>query len=272
VLSVSPGVRTKEGVAAARNDRVLAPVLPSWLDGAAGPIRALGMGDDTAQITPTEFVSKMLDRHGDRIQLVVGTCSGVETSDADADPDSLQITAATYVDQATGESRTLPCDAFVVSNGPWACQAEDWFEGSVQLPMEGVKSTSIVWEPPRDGTAVDATALFCGEDSRFGTHLEVYPRPDGTVYICGIGGSDYVSKDALKGGAFREECEPNTSRVDAAVKAFTVMSKRYESSGKLAATQACMRPCPPDGLPYMGRIPGYRGAYINAGHNCWYVP
>lgn len=30
-----------------------------------------------------------------------------------------------------------------------------------------------------------------------------------------------------------------------------------------------MRPCPPDALPYMGTIPGYNGAYINAGHNCW---
>ena len=32
---------------------------------------------------------------------------------------------------------------------------------------------------------------------------------------------------------------------------------------------AGMRPCPPDALPYMGRIPGWSGAYINAGHNCW---
>jgi hypothetical protein len=24
-----------------------------------------------------------------------------------------------------------------------------------------------------------------------------------------------------------------------------------------------------DAKPYMGAIPGYEGAYINAGHNCW---
>lgn len=30
-----------------------------------------------------------------------------------------------------------------------------------------------------------------------------------------------------------------------------------------------MRPCPPDALPIMGKIPGYKNAYINAGHNCW---
>ena len=30
-----------------------------------------------------------------------------------------------------------------------------------------------------------------------------------------------------------------------------------------------MRPCPPDAKPYMGRVQGWSGAYINAGHNCW---
>ena len=29
------------------------------------------------------------------------------------------------------------------------------------------------------------------------------------------------------------------------------------------------RPCPPDARPYMGQIAVYKGAYINAGHNCW---
>jgi glycine/D-amino acid oxidase-like deaminating enzyme len=30
-----------------------------------------------------------------------------------------------------------------------------------------------------------------------------------------------------------------------------------------------MRPCPPDAKPYMGKVSGWSGAYINAGHNCW---
>ena len=32
-----------------------------WLDGDVGRISALGYGDDTAQITPKEFVERMLD-------------------------------------------------------------------------------------------------------------------------------------------------------------------------------------------------------------------
>lgn len=101
--------------------------------------------------------------------------------------------------------------------------------------------------------------------------VEVYPRLDGTIYICGIGGSDYVKKDALKEGAFLTECNANEARVQAAMASFQDMSSVYEKRGELDRSQACMRPCPPDAMPYMGAIPGCEGAYINAGHNCWYV-
>jgi glycine/D-amino acid oxidase-like deaminating enzyme len=101
--------------------------------------------------------------------------------------------------------------------------------------------------------------------------VEVYPRPDGTIYICGIGGSDYISKEELQAGAFREVCDAKESRVEAASDAFREMSAMYTKIGELDRVQACMRPCPPDALPYMGRIPGFEGAFINAGHNCWYV-
>jgi glycine/D-amino acid oxidase-like deaminating enzyme len=99
--------------------------------------------------------------------------------------------------------------------------------------------------------------------------VEVYPRPDDTIYICGIGGSDYVQADDLRKGAFLHVCNANDSRVDAASNAFKEMSARYRQIGKLQKVQACMRPCPPDAMPYMGSVSGWDGVYINAGHNCW---
>jgi glycine/D-amino acid oxidase-like deaminating enzyme len=101
------------------------------------------------------------------------------------------------------------------------------------------------------------------------TTVEVYPRPDGTIYICGIGGSDYITKEELKEGAYREIIEANESRVQAASDSFKELSSLYSKKGVLDRTQACMRPCPPDAMPYMGPIPFYENAYINAGHNCW---
>ncbi len=101
--------------------------------------------------------------------------------------------------------------------------------------------------------------------------MEVYPRPDGTIYVCGIGGSDYITNDQLKEGAMRDECLPNEARVNDAVNSFHILSEQYQAHGKVDRVQCCMRPCPPDAIPYMGRIPGFQGAYVNAGHNCWYV-
>ena len=57
------------------------------------------------------------------------------------------------------------------------------------------------------------------------------------------------------------------ARVKAATQSFSTMSKRL--GGEPATVQACMRPCPPDALPYMGKVPTLRGAYMSAGHNCW---
>lgn len=98
--------------------------------------------------------------------------------------------------------------------------------------------------------------------------VEVYPRPDGTIYLCGIGGSDYIETNELKSGAFLRDCLPKPDRVTAAMASFRQMSAKYNTAD-LAVSQACMRPCPPDALPYMGSIEGCTGAYINAGHNCW---
>jgi len=119
----------------------------------------------------------------------------VETTEWGADMDDRtsrrKVTGVKYKPRGGGDDSSsilaIPADIIVVSAGPWSCAAEDWFRGNVRLPMEGVKSTSIVWKKPQDGEAVDATALFCGEDDRFGTHCKlklwfetIYVNPDFT--------------------------------------------------------------------------------------------
>ena len=61
---------------------------------------------------------------------------------------------------------------------------------------------------------------------------------------------------------------PDPSRVKAAAAAFASLSKTLGKPEPDLA-QACMRPCPPDALPLMGKVDHIRGAYISAGHNCW---
>lgn len=273
VLSVSPAAGSGSTMNAAlqKARESLGDIMPDWLDGNMGRIGVMGQGDDTAQITPKEFVEKMIEKScsdGLVQDVILGECIGVDAVSREDGGSGYVVKGVKYIDRQSKQECFMEADVVVVSAGPWSCQAEDWFDNAVELPMEGVKSTSIVWKQ-REGQTTDATALFCGEDYRYGTHLEVYPRPDDSIYICGIGGSDYIAKEELKVGAYREECNANESRVEAASNAFREISETYKKNGELQRVQACMRPCPPDAMPYMGKIPGYEGAYINAGHNCW---
>jgi glycine/D-amino acid oxidase-like deaminating enzyme len=191
VLSVAPGTGRKNQSAAAaaaaksNHPESWANIMPAWLDQTAvGRVSPMGFGDDTAQITPKEFVDCMLaSSGGSKIRLVKGVCTGIETR-AGSEPGTEQVTGVQYRaddgagdddDAATTEpgpgSSILLADAVIVAAGPWSCAAEDWFHGAVQLPMEGIKSTSIVWKKP-ENFDVDATALFCGEDNRFSTHCK----------------------------------------------------------------------------------------------------
>jgi glycine/D-amino acid oxidase-like deaminating enzyme len=107
-----------------------------------------------------------------------------------------------------------------------------------------------------------------------GTHLEVYPRASGEVYLCGVGGSEYVSPDQLRAGLYPPgHVHPDPSRVAAAARAFAALSTRLTGPGPGGRppdlAQACMRPCAPDALPMMGKVGHLKGAYLSAGHNCW---
>jgi hypothetical protein len=59
------------------------------------------------------------------------------------------------------------------------------------------------------------------------------------VYICGIGGSDYITTSELQASAFLLECAPKSDRVNAASSAFQLMSNTYASKGELSHAQAC---------------------------------
>lgn len=55
----------------------------------------------------------------------------------------------------------------------------------------------------------------------------MYPRPTGEVYLCGLGGSDYVDPPRLKAGGDCDKPEligPDPARVAAASKSFKGMT------------------------------------------------
>ena len=143
-----------------------------------------------------------------------------------------------------------PCTKAVVCMGPWSGWVAEWVGRPSPLPIEGLTSASLLYQPPGGAwlaafESAPPTVLFCGDDrAGRGTHIEVYPRQGGQVYVCGLAGEKTV-EELLGLGS------------------------------KPTAAQACLRPCAVDAIPLMGPLVGKgeggkgRGVYMAAGHNCW---
>ncbi|KAF6040279.1 hypothetical protein EB796_001396 [Bugula neritina] len=110
---------------------------------------------------------------------------------------------------------------------------------------------------------VSAHALFVNYRSKDGNdNPEVYPRPDGTVYICGR--TDYEPLPEHAGLV-----EPNSESLNFLHRVGANISSTLEGS-KLETGHACYLPLPENNVPAIGLIPNYHGKlYIAAGHSCW---
>jgi glycine/D-amino acid oxidase-like deaminating enzyme len=230
------------------------PNAASWLD---RTVSSSLMDRDTAQVTPLELTQKMLAAAQET------GCTEVLLDSAEG----LCVEGDVVTGVRTKSNGVISASSVVICLGPWSGVAvEDWL--GLSLPMQGVKSTSLVYAD-LETIRQEPYACFCAEDSN-NCHLELYPRPNGELYVCGLGGSDYVSGDRLRAGGDCESAQligPDPKRVAAASKSLRGMTGMVDREPD--TTQACMRPCLPDAQPAMGPVPGFSGAYLSAGHNCW---
>jgi glycine/D-amino acid oxidase-like deaminating enzyme len=90
---------------------------------------------------------------------------------------------------------------------------------------------------------------------------EVFPRPDGTTYVCGLSSEAPLPLD------------PADVTTDAGAQAeLKAMIRSFApalADAEVVAAQACYRPVTRDGLPLMGAVPGVAGAYVATGHSVW---
>jgi glycine/D-amino acid oxidase-like deaminating enzyme len=152
---------------------------------------------------------------------------------------------------------TIEADAVVIAMGPWSSIAARW------LPVPavyGYKGHSLIFET---GTAIPAEALFLEYREASGEMLtpEVFPRADGTTWVCAISSAQPVPVDpaAVEPDAGAHERLAAICRSISPVLAAAPIVKR----------QACFRPIAEDALPLLGAIPGVEAAYLATGHNVW---
>jgi glycine/D-amino acid oxidase-like deaminating enzyme len=216
---------------------------PAWLDGAGVVTAALGTPATTAQVHPARFTGALVagaEAHGARLR--IGVVERVAHRDGVAHG-------------VTVDGETLEADAVVLAMGPWTGRVARGL-----LPnVHGLKGYSVTL----DAGDVPPHALFVDYRTAAGRALEpeIFPRPDGEVYVCGMADPQPLP-DSAEGVAVSEEACDVLAR--AAGRVSTALA-----AARVTRRQACYRPVTDDGLPLIGRVPGLRGAYVATGHGPW---
>ena len=218
-----------------------------WLSDNVAIERRLGSTDTTAQVHPGAFTAAMMRAaQAQGAELRKGRVTGIVRDAGTARVQGVEV-----------DGERIEGDAVVIAMGPWSVLAARWLP---LPPVFGLKGHSLVFET---GTKVPAEALFLEYREPNGRlqSPEVFPRADGTTYVCAISSESPVPLDpgdvAPDPGAI-ERLHAMCSRLSPAL-----------GTAKVLASQACHRPVTQDGLPLIGAVSGLDGAYMATGHSVW---
>lgn len=218
-----------------------------WLSDKVRISRQLGSPDTTAQVHPGQFTAAMMQAaQAQGAELHLGRVTGL-----------MRDKGAGRVIGVEVDGTILEGDAVVIAMGPWSVLAARWLP---LPPVYGLKGHSLVFDTGRE---VPAEALFLEfQEARGSVHSpEVFPRADGTTYVCAISSESPVPLDP-------GEVAPDPGAIDR-LQAMCSGLSPILSKAKVLASQACHRPVTQDGLPLIGRVPGVEGAYVATGHSVW---
>ncbi|EFJ33081.1 hypothetical protein SELMODRAFT_270535 [Selaginella moellendorffii] len=224
--------------------------LPSWIDGAIRKSSSIGSQATTAQVHPQLFTRTVMSRAESDFgaEFLKGTVREIRV-----DPETAQVSGV-VVDDKFVEAETV-----VIALGPWC--------GKLKLvtdltSISGLKAHSIILQP-REGRDISPHALFLSFTSREGETMdpEVYPRPTGEVYVCGMSEHVELPPDA-------DHVEPKAEAMDMLKRVAGAVSSQLDGC-PVKAQQACFLPLSVDGVPLIGKLPHAAGVYLATGHSCW---
>jgi glycine/D-amino acid oxidase-like deaminating enzyme len=236
---------TYAGYAVADEDAPGAPRRP-WLGEGVAITSRLGTPQTTALVEPRAFTIGLMraaETHGALLRHAAAIDVVCDAS------------GARGVALAGGE--IVEGDAVVIAMGPWSLLAAR----SLPLPaVFGYKGHSLVFET---GASIPAEALFLEYREASGEILtpELFPRVDGTTWVCAISTLGPVPVDPA-------DVAPDAG-AHARLEALARNISPALAAAPIKARQACFRPVTADGLPLIGAVPGIAGAYVATGHSVW---
>ncbi|KAJ2160902.1 hypothetical protein GGF46_001887 [Coemansia sp. RSA 552] len=165
------------------------------------------------------------------------------------------------------QGEDIPADKIVVACGAWATSCLRWEAfrevSASQIPIQGLRVHYLLAKPKMQIPAQAVFAeingtVYSGEDA-----IEIYPRPDGSVFICGEALDD-------------PEMPPHNPFEPVYSKRATGRLKQIVNDVSPALSfdiiqygLACHLPVHAQGIPVISKVPSSDGLFIAAGHGCW---
>lgn len=239
--------------------------------------RVIGTPDDTAQVTPnlfTEAICSLAQEKG--VKLTIATVDGIEM-DETGNPCGVLAT------NDVGERVTIPATDVVFAAGPWtaglakstlrnrasaALDIEPRYISSLFIErgpklkaFQSPCSTSVIFRPDIE---TSPHALFTEVTiSKDTGSPEVYPRPDGTIYMCGDHSDPGRQRPLTKKAT---DATPSDVAIRNHQRRLEFLSEKLKNA-KVEITQACFRPESKRGRPIIGKLGP--GLWIASGHSVW---
>ncbi|EOD14407.1 hypothetical protein EMIHUDRAFT_211850 [Emiliania huxleyi CCMP1516] len=211
-----------------------------WADlGVMGAPRSMGDESTIAQVHP----KKLVDRLWSEAQRLAGSSFrrsvvGVLTEGEGGAVSGVRLS----------DGQELSAASVLLALGPWS---PAW----LGLPRaSGVKYHSILMRPSR--TLSQAGQPLGASDA------EVYPRPDGSVYVTGF--PDPMAPVCEAPGEVEVRREVTRRLASTMGEVSTELAQ-----APVELESACHLPFAPDGLPMLGAVPGTPGAFVATGGGCW---
>lgn len=224
--------------------------LPNWIDGGIVSVSTLGTTKTTAQVHPYKLTCKFMKAASELAgaKLHIGTVEDVIVKDG--------VASAVKVN---GE--LMAADVVVITMGPWSGQAKKWFPS---LPaVYGDPAHSVVLRPKEQITTAHCVfGEFIQQNLDVGSP-EFYPRPDGTVYVCG----SYRKED--KNLPVDPKEIKSTEQVRDLLHKLAGDVSSHLTVAEVVKYDRCFLPCIAGSKPMIGRVQNVKGVFIATGHTCW---
>ncbi|PAA46245.1 hypothetical protein BOX15_Mlig007197g1, partial [Macrostomum lignano] len=248
---------------------------PDWVTAEVTRACRLGDPNNTAQVHPYKLTTGLVARAaalaGSRVrrarvtgaQVADGRIVSLTVEDVADAAVSTATTASSSTDKTDTAAATTTIDCrsakIVFAMGPWTSTAlGNWLNlAGGSDAVFGHRAHSVVLSAPAG--QLSPHALYTEQEG--GESPELYPRPDGTIYICGLA-------DDAPLPASTADVVADSNKLRRLAKFAESVSDRL-SADSVVAGQACYLPVSRTGLPMIGQLPGLANGFVGAGHSCW---